>query len=135
MGDEGALTAQRLDIWLDICCLFRTRSEAQKACQLGRVEVNGQPARSNRLIRTGDEVAISRPYGRRQLVAVRGLAERHLAKAEARQLYEDKTPAPSPEEIEVRRMEGALRAAGVDRPLKAPDKRDRRLLRRLKGKA
>ena len=31
----------RLDVWLDIACLFRTRSEAQKACKIGRVDVNG----------------------------------------------------------------------------------------------
>ena len=31
----------RLDIWLDVACLFKTRSEAQKACKLGKVTVNG----------------------------------------------------------------------------------------------
>ena len=32
----------RLDIWLDVACLFRTRSEAQKACRAGKVTANGQ---------------------------------------------------------------------------------------------
>ena len=31
----------RLDQWLDVACLFKTRSEAQKACRLGKVSVNG----------------------------------------------------------------------------------------------
>ena len=77
----------RLDVWLDVACLFRTRSEAQKACKIGRVDVNGQTAKAHRDIRPGDEIVISRPLGRKQTVVVRGLADRHVAKAEARELY------------------------------------------------
>jgi ribosome-associated heat shock protein Hsp15 len=56
----------RLDVWLDVSCLFRTRSEAQKACKAGKVEVNGQPAKPNRDIKSGDEIVISRPLGRKR---------------------------------------------------------------------
>ena len=38
----------RLDIWLDVACLCKTRSEAQKACKGGKVEVNGQPAKARK---------------------------------------------------------------------------------------
>jgi len=122
----------RLDIWLDIACLFKTRSEAQKACKAGKLDVNGQTARPNRLIHQGDRVDIGRPFGRKQHVVVNGITERHVARAEARQLYEDLTPAPTPEEIEMRRMERIFRAQMT--PPKAPDKRQRRALRRLHGK-
>ena len=122
----------RVDVWLDVACLFKTRSEAQHACKTGKIAVNRQPAKPNRRLRVGDEIEISRPFGRKQLVRVRGLAERHLAKADARQLYEDLTPAPTPEEVEARRLERLWRAATT--PLHAPDKRDRRALRRLRGK-
>jgi ribosome-associated heat shock protein Hsp15 len=122
----------RLDIWLDVACLFRTRSEAQNACKGGKIDVNGQPAKSNRLLRAGDELRISRPFGRKQRVVVRGLADRHVAKAEARQLYEDLTPPPTPEEIEMRRVERIYRAQMT--PPRAPDKRQRRAIRRLKGR-
>ena len=70
----------RLDIWLDIACVFRTRSEAQTACKAGRIEVNGQPAKPNRLLRPGDELVIKRPFGRKQRLVVKGLAEKHVAK-------------------------------------------------------
>jgi ribosomal 50S subunit-recycling heat shock protein len=86
------MEALRLDVWLDIACLFRTRSEAQKACKIGRVDVNGQPAKPHREIRPGDEIVISRPMGRKQTVVVRGLADRHIPRAEARELYDDRTP-------------------------------------------
>ena len=119
-------------MWLDVACLFKTRSEAQKACKGGKIDINRQAAKSNRLVRVGDELEISRPYGRKQRVVVRALADRHVAKAEARRLYEDLTPAPTPEEIEIRRMERMFRAATG--PPHAPDKRQRRALRRIKGR-
>ena len=131
--DRGEmLTDVRLDIWLDVACLFRTRSEAQKACKSGRIDVNGQAAKQNRLLRPGDELLISRPFGRKQRIVVKALADKHVSKADARQLYEDLTPKPTAEEIEMRRMERIFRAQMT--PPKAPDKRERRALRRLHGK-
>ena len=120
---------ERLDVWLDVACLFKTRSLAQAACRGGKVEVNGQVARPSRLLHRGDELRISRGGGRRQTVAVRGLALRHVARAEARSLYEDRTPPPTPDEIEARRLR---RAFGVRAPSRPVDKRQRRALRRLK---
>ena len=121
----------RLDVWLDIACLFKTRSEAQKACKGGKVDVNGQAAKPHREIKEGDEIVIGRPLGRRQRVVVRKLAERHLPRAEARLLYEDLTPPPTPEEIEARKLERLTRPFRSP-SLGAPDKRERRALRRLK---
>ena len=122
----------RLDVWLDVACLFRTRSEAQKACRGGKVDVNGQSAKPNRLLRAGDRIAIGRPFGRKQEVEVRRLLDKHVAKAEARTMYEDRTPPPTPEEVEQRRLERIYRAqmslSGT------PGSRERRELRRLKGK-
>lgn len=124
----------RLDIWLDVACLFRTRSEAQKACKLGKVEVNGQTAKPHRDVRLGDRLIINRPLGRRQTVVVRGLADAHISKADARELYEDQTPAPTPEEVEMRRMERLARQFMRPAHAGAPDKRERREIRRAKGK-
>jgi ribosome-associated heat shock protein Hsp15 len=123
----------RLDVWLDVACLFKTRSEAKHACEGGKVDVNGQAAKPHRDIKIGDELDITHRFGRRQKVVVRGLAEQHLKKAEAKQLFEDLTPKPSAEEIELRRI---ARMAAPFRPASAgaPDKRERRELRRLKGR-
>ena len=122
----------RLDLWLDVACLYKTRSEAQKACRLGKIDVNGQTAKPHREIKIGDELVINRPLGRRQRVVVRGLAEQHIPKASARELYSDLTPPLTTEErdaIRIARVAGAFirpRSAG------APDKRERRELRKLK---
>jgi ribosome-associated heat shock protein Hsp15 len=129
---EAPLSAVRLDVWLDVACLFKTRSEAQKACTGGKVDVNGQAAKPHRSLRVGDTIEVSRPMGRKQQVVVKALADRHLPRAEARELYEDRTPPPSPEEIERRRLERIFRASsGRSR---APGRREQRALRALKGK-
>jgi ribosome-associated heat shock protein Hsp15 len=122
----------RLDLWLDIACLFRTRSEAQKACKTGKIDVNGQPAKPHREIKVHDEIVIERPQGRRQRVVVEGVADRHLPKSEARELYKDLTPPPSPEEIEARKMARLMGPFPRPGSTGAPDKRERRALRRIK---
>jgi len=127
-----AATTVRLDVWLDVACLYRTRSEAQKACQGGKVEVNGQSCKPHRQLRVGDELRLSRPFGRKQTLTVLGLADRHVPKAEAKLLYQDTTPPVSEEEKEMRRIERMYRA-GMQRS-HAPDKRERRAIRKLKGR-
>ena len=51
----------RLDVWLDVACLFKTRSEAKKACEGGKIDLNGQAAKPHRDIKPGDEIEISPP--------------------------------------------------------------------------
>lgn len=124
----------RVDVWLDVACLFKTRSEAQKACNGGKVEINGQTTKPHRLLRVGDEVRITRGHGRRQLVVVQAVAERHVPRAEARTLYDDRTPPPTPEEREILAIERAFRRSFGAPPPRPPDKRERRALRKLKGR-
>ena len=122
----------RLDIWLDVACLFKTRSEAQRACKTGKVVVNGIVAKPHRDVRIGDQLVINRPGGLRQTIVVYALADKHIPRAEARGLYEDHTPKPTPEEIEIRRQERLFRAA--NKIAGRPDRDKRRQLRRAHGK-
>ncbi len=122
----------RLDIWLDVACLYRTRSEAQRACHGGKVEVNGQNSKPHRELKIGDELRLNRPFGRKQTLTVVALAQRHVPKAEARLLYQDTTPPLTEEEKEMRRLERIYRAS-MQRT-HTPDKRERRRLRQLKGR-
>jgi ribosome-associated heat shock protein Hsp15 len=122
----------RLDVWLDIACLFKTRSEAKRACEGGKVEVNAEHAKPHRVVREGDRIRISRPYGRHQAVIVRIVLDQHVKKAEARVLYDDVTPKPTAEEVEMRRMERIYRAAA--QAAGTPDRRRRREVRKARGK-
>lgn len=121
----------RLDIWLDVACLFRTRSEAQRACKGGKVDVNGHSARQNREVKPGDVIELTRPHGRRQRVVVVATTDKHVPKAEARALYEDTTPPPTAEE---QALLDLLRLAGPKRrgPVASPGRDERRRLRKDK---
>ncbi len=125
------LQGVRLDVWLDVSCLFKTRSDAQRACKGGKVEVNGQAGKPNRMVRRGDAVEISRGFGVRQSVVVVDVAERSMPKAAARQLYEDRTAKPSPDEIAARRADRVFRAAHA--AAGRPSKQQRRAVTKLRG--
>ena len=129
----------RLDVWLDIACLFKTRSEAQRACRGGKVDINHQRAKPHHTIQGGDRLSITRPNGRKQQVVVRSLAAQHVPKATARALYHDVTPPPTAAELELCRFgsgPGGARRRGPGRSAAAatPNTRQRRELSRLQGR-
>jgi ribosomal 50S subunit-recycling heat shock protein len=94
------------------------------------VDVNGARAKPHRLLRVGDRVEVTMGAGRRRSLVVRGVAERSIPKAQARALYEDRTPKPSAEEIEIRKMERMFAPFASDG---RPERRERRERRRRKG--
>ena len=124
------LTEVRLDVWLDVACLFPTRSQAAAACSGGKVDLNGRAAAANKLVRAGDHLAITFTRGKRTFV-VKGLAEKHVRKSDARSLFEETTPPLAPEVLEARRLERLLapRDAGGSRPTK----KERRQRERARG--
>lgn len=122
----------RLDIWLDVACLFKTRSQAQNACQRGRVDVNGQNGKPHRAIRPGDRINISMPGGGKRIVVVKALTDKHIPRAQARELFDDLTPKPTPEELELRKLQRLSTPAPRVRGAGAPKKKERRQLRRAK---
>jgi len=128
--EKTPLTEVRLDLWLDVACLFPTRSQAAAACAGGKVDLNGRAAAAHKLVRAGDRLEITFPRGRRTFL-VKGLAERHVPKAAARALYEETTPPLAPEVLEARRLERLLapRDAGGGRPTK----KERRQRERARG--
>ncbi len=120
----------RLDVWLDVACVYPTRSQAKAAVEGGKVDVNGARAKSHREIRPGDRLTITHPRGDHRILVVRGIASRSIPKAAARLLYEDLTPPPSPEVAEARRLDRML----APRPEAGkPERRERRERREHKG--
>ena len=123
--------AVRLDVWLDVACLFRTRSEAQRAIKGGKVALNDHRGKPHREVHAGDTVCITRTNGVKQLLEVLGIEDRHVSKHDAQTLYTDRTPPPSEEEAAFRAL---IRHVGRNNPAKmgVPNKRQRRQLRKLK---
>jgi ribosome-associated heat shock protein Hsp15 len=129
MSDENVV---RLDVWLDVACIFKTRSQAQTACKRGRVEVNGDHGKPHRLVRPGDTIRIRMPGGRRRILEVLELESTSVPKSRARELYADHTPPPTADEIELRKMQRLSAPPKRARGSGAPKKRERRDLRRMK---
>ncbi len=85
--------------------------------------VNGDTAKSSRIVRVGDTIRVRAPRGL-TIVVVRAVHDKRLSAPLARELYEDHSPPPQPSEPPV-----AVRRRGAGRPTKA----ERRSLERLRG--
>ena len=57
------MTSVRMDKWLWAARFFKTRSLAAKACELSRIQSNGQPAKSSRDVRVGDKLRVATAGG------------------------------------------------------------------------
>jgi ribosome-associated heat shock protein Hsp15 len=129
MVDPSDGRSVRLDKWLQVARVFKTRSQATHACSLGRVQVNGEKAKPHRHLALGDRVEVEQRDWRRILV-VKRMADRPLRKAEAAELFEDQSP-PRPQ---LDPMERLMRKAPVlrERGAGRPTKRERRQIDRLR---
>jgi ribosome-associated heat shock protein Hsp15 len=109
----------RLDKWLQVARVFRTRSLATRACALGRVRVNGAPAKPHRALAVGDRLEVALGEWTRVLV-VRVLRDRPVPKAEAAGLFEDQSPERPAADPVARLLSRppAPRASGSGRPTK-----------------
>ena len=121
--------AVRLDKWLQVARVFKTRSQATRACSLSRVKVNGQTAKAHRNLAEGDRVEVEIRDWTRVLV-VKELRDKTLPKAEAARVYEDQSP-PKPELSDFERLM-RRRPVGRQRGAGRPSKRERRQLERLR---
>lgn len=117
----------RLDKWLQVARVFKTRTLSGKACELGRVQVNGQVAKASRQVRLEDKIETQIGDWKRVLI-VKDLRDKPVAKAEAATLFEDQS-GPRPESDPMHRL---MRRAPVTREKGAgrPTKKDRRDLQR-----
>jgi ribosome-associated heat shock protein Hsp15 len=109
----------RLDKWLQVARMFKTRTKATHACDLGRVRVNGQSAKPHRQLTVGDRVELTQGDWDRVLI-VQDLKDKPVPKAEAVKLYEDLSPPrPAPDPLaRLMRRPLVTREAGAGRPTK-----------------
>ena len=109
----------RLDKWLHVACVFKTRSQATRAVDLNRVRVNGEPVKPHRNLVPGDRIEVVQGDWTRVLI-VKELRDKSVSKEEARTLYEDLSP-PRPSADPLKRLllrPPALREKGAGRPTK-----------------
>ena len=121
----------RIDKWLQIARILKSRARAREACRLGRVRCNGTSAKPHRTIRIGDRIEVDLPGWDRVLIVL-GTPDRPVKKTEASSLYEDLSgPRPEPDPFEkLLRRPVAPRVAGAGRPTKQERRRLDKLKRR-----
>ena len=122
----------RIDKWLWAARFFKTRVLASKACELGRIEANGQGVKPSREVRAGDLLRVKNESGEFQ-VEVLGLSEMRGPAAVAQTLYRET------EASRALRLQQAEERKAMPRfePVFAgkPSKRNRRALDRFRGRA
>lgn len=128
-GDKNRPPAVRLDKWLWAARFFKTRSLSQQAIRGGKVQINGASARASRLVRPGDRLEITRAAMRFD-IEVEQVGERRVSAPLAQAMYTE-TEASKKRRMEQAEQRRRERAAGVE-PVRAPDKRERRRIRRFK---
>ena len=125
------MTSVRIDIWLWAARFFKTRALAKRACELGRIESNGQPAKPAREVRVGDRLRVATEGGEYQvqvllLSVVRGPA------SVARGLYFE-TEASRELRKKLADERKALKQF-EELPIGRPSKRERRKIIQFRGR-
>jgi ribosome-associated heat shock protein Hsp15 len=121
-----------MDKWLWAARFFKTRSLAAKACELGRIESNGQKARAAREVRVGDRLQVKNDGGDFQL-EVLALSKMRGPAALAQALYQE-TNASRELRLKLAEERKAMPHFELLREGK-PSKRDRREIERFRDRA
>ena len=121
----------RMDKWLWAARFFKTRSLASRACELGRIESNGQQAKTSREVRVGDMLQIKNDSGVFQ-IEVLIVSEMRGPAAVAQTLYRE-TDASRESRLKLAQERKTMPVFDAWREGK-PSKRDRREIDRFRGR-
>ena len=126
------MTSVRMDKWLWAARFFKTRVSAARACELGRIQSNGQPAKPAREVHIGNMLRVTNDGGDYE-VEVLLLSDTRGPASVAQTLYRE-TEASR----ELRQKAAAERKAMrqfEELPAGRPSKRDRRHIIQFRGRA
>jgi ribosome-associated heat shock protein Hsp15 len=120
-----------MDKWLWAARFFKTRALAARACELGRIESNRQPAKPAREVRIGDVLQVKNDSGD-FVVEVLGVSEMRGPATVAQTLYRE-TEASRELRLKLAEERKAMPRPEAGREGK-PSKRDRREIDRFRGR-
>ena len=120
-----------MDKWLWAARFFKTRALAARACELGRVQSNGQPSKAAREVRVGDMLQVKNDAGEFQ-IQVLVLSDIRGPAAVAQTLYSE-TDASKEARQKLAEERKSMAQFDLFREGK-PSKRDRRELDRFRGR-
>ena len=126
------MTSVRMDKWLWAARFFKTRTLAARACELGRIQSNGQPAKAARDVKIGDQLRVTNDGGDFQ-VEVLLLSDVRGPAAVAQTLYQE-TDASREIRMKVAAERKAMKQF-EELPAGRPSKRDRRRIIQFRGRS
>jgi ribosome-associated heat shock protein Hsp15 len=125
------MTSVRIDKYLWAARFFKTRSLAARACELGRIQFNNQPAKPSREVRIGDTLRVTNDGGDFE-IEVLLLSDLRGPASVAQTLYRETDASRT-----LREKVAAERKATRDfevLPAGRPSKRDRRHIIQFRGR-
>ncbi len=125
------MTSVRMDKFLWAARFFKTRPLAARACELGRISFNGQPAKPARDVKVGDTLTVRNDSGD-FVIEVLDLSDTRGPASTAQTLYRETEASKVAREqvLAARRLAAEFEVLPAGRP----DKRNRRNLNRLRGR-
>jgi len=125
------MSSVRMDKWLWASRFFKSRALAARACELGRIQSNGQPAKPAREVRIGDMLRVTNDGGDFH-VEILLLSEVRGPASVAQTLYRET------EESRAARLKAAEERKAMRQfepaPAGRPSKRDRRKIIQFRGR-
>lgn len=126
------MTRVRIDKFLWAARFFKTRSLATRACELGRVQCNGQPAKPAREVKVGDMLGVTNDGGDFE-IEIMALDDVRGPASAAQALYRETDGSR-----ELRQKVASERRAAREfeqLPTARPSKRDRRRIIQFRGRS
>ena len=121
----------RMDKWLWAARFFKTRALAVRACELGRILSNNQPAKASREVRVGDMLQVKNEGGDFQIEVLQ-LSEMRGPASVAQSLYRETEVS---KELRIKAAEERKAATQFEFAHEGkPSKRDRREIDRFRGR-
>ncbi len=129
--ENSLMDSIRIDKWLWAARFFKTRAQASKACDLGRILSNRIPAKPAREVRIGDKLEVKNDGGDFQ-IEVLALSQMRSPAAVAQTLYRE-SDASKVARAQVAAERKAMREF-APLPERRPTKRDRRRIIQFRGR-
>lgn len=122
----------RLDKWLKIARIIKTRNQAAETCDQGRVKVNDQIAKPSRMVKIGDTVSIKFKL-RHRTVNIVDIIQKSLKAEEAKKLYREQELTPEErEEEDIRHLFYQAAKSHQPKYKGRPSKKERRDLEKFR---
>ena len=131
---QPADPVQRLDKWLKITKIFKTRDLAAQACEQRHVKVNNKVAKPAKMVKANDQITVKKKNGRYINLTVLGVSGKNVSAKDAKLLYEKKEIQLSDKSRELLELVEKTKITYKPKYKGRPTKKERRKLEKLNKK-